>query len=318
VATAPVPEPHVHHGFLHEAMFYGGRDDFMAGALPFVREGIEADEPVLVVVDADKIRALKADLDTDAERVLFADMAQVGVNPARIIPAWRDFVDAHGANGRSVRGIGEPIWAARSAAELVECQRHESLLNLAFADEPSFRLLCPYDAETLSDDVLEEAFRSHHVVVDGGTRFASGGYPGLAAVAAPFAAPLPEAPASAQEVEFEAESLAAARRLVYVSATAAGLGAGRAHDFVLAVNEVTTNSVRHGGGRGLLRVWEEDGSLLCDVRDRGLIDHPLLGREQPTTEQESGRGHWLANQLCDLVQVRTFADGNAVRLHVRL
>jgi anti-sigma regulatory factor (Ser/Thr protein kinase) len=318
VASAPAHPGFAHDGFVHEAMFYAGRDEFLDGALPFVRQGIEADEPVLVVVDADKGRALKAELNGDGERVLFADMAQVGVNPARIIPAWRDFVDDHGAGGQGVRGIGEPIWAARSAAELVECQRHESLLNLAFADTPAFRLLCPYDAGNLAEDVIEEAFRSHHVVVDGGVRFSSGGYRGLDAVAAPFAVPLPEPPASAQEVEFGTESLTAARRLIYDRATAAGLDTGRMHDFVLAVNEVTMNSVRHGGGRGLLRVWEEDGSLVCDVRDTGRIDRPLLGREKPGTEGDSGRGHWLANQLCDLVQVRTFADGSAVRLHMRL
>jgi hypothetical protein len=27
---------------------------------------------------------------------------------------------------------------------------------------------------------------------------------------------------------------------------------------------------------------------------------------------------WLANQTCDLVQVRTFAAGTVVRLHMRL
>ena len=65
-------------------------------------------------------------------------MAEIGANPACIIPAWRDFVDECAEAGRAIRGIGEPIWADRSPAELVECQRHESLLNLAFADTRSF------------------------------------------------------------------------------------------------------------------------------------------------------------------------------------
>ena len=74
----------------------------------------------------------------------FAEMDDVGTNPARIIPAWTDFVAGH--EGQAVHGIGEPIWAERSPAEVVECQRHESLLNLAFGDEVDFRLLCPYDS----------------------------------------------------------------------------------------------------------------------------------------------------------------------------
>ena len=56
-------------------------------------------------------------------------MAVLGHNPARIIPAWRDFADAHAG---PIRGIGEPIWPGRGADELVECQLHESLLNVAF------------------------------------------------------------------------------------------------------------------------------------------------------------------------------------------
>src|SRR5213078_2999554 len=104
-------------------------------------------------------------LGDDANRVTFADMAKVGANPARIIPAWKAFAaDAAGtAARRPFRGIGEPIWAGRSADELIECQRHEALLNLAFVDTPGFRLLCPYDVSSLGPDVLDEARRSHPI-----------------------------------------------------------------------------------------------------------------------------------------------------------
>ena len=48
------------------------------------------------MVSAARIARLREELGADAaERVTFADMAEVGINPARIIPAWREFVDAH-------------------------------------------------------------------------------------------------------------------------------------------------------------------------------------------------------------------------------
>ena len=34
--------------FEHEALFYRGEDDFLAGLLPFVREGLDLDEVVIV------------------------------------------------------------------------------------------------------------------------------------------------------------------------------------------------------------------------------------------------------------------------------
>jgi anti-sigma regulatory factor (Ser/Thr protein kinase) len=83
----------------------------------------------------------------------------------------------------------------------------------------------------------------------------------------------------------------------------------------MATNEIASNSVRHGGGGGILRIWKDDGSVICEVGDRGRITSPLVGRKRPDLAQESGYGIWLANQLCDLVQVRCFDKGSAVRLH---
>ena len=99
--------------FAHEALLYAGDDGFLAGTMPFVLEGLAADEPLLLVLSAPKVERIKDELngDRDSDRILFADMDEVGVNPARIIPAWRRFLDEQGAQGHAVRGIGEPIWA---------------------------------------------------------------------------------------------------------------------------------------------------------------------------------------------------------------
>jgi anti-sigma regulatory factor (Ser/Thr protein kinase) len=303
-------------GFAHEALLYAGDHAFLDGAMPFVQEGVEAGEPTLLVLSSDKLDSIKGELNGHSESVFFADMAQVGENPARIIPAWRRFVDAHG-DSRPVRGIGEPIWRSRTPDELVECQRHEALLNLAFSREPSFRLLCPYDTESLPDAVIEEAARSHPVVIEDGVRRTSEAYHGTAAISAPFAEPLPAPPASVQELRFDANTLGGLRQLVAARAADAGFDAPRANDLVLAVNEVATNSVRHGGGSGILRVWVGTRWLVCEVEDRGLLDDPLAGRQEPAGDQNGGRGLWIANQLCELVQVRTFAKRTVVRLHVR-
>ena len=41
----------------------------------------------------------------------------------------------------------------------------------------------------------------------------------------------------------------------------------------------------------------------------------MVGRELVELVSENGRGVWMANQLCDLVQVRSGARGTVVRLH---
>ncbi len=302
-------------GFRHEALFYAGQDDFLARSGSFLRAGLDAAEPALVVLSTHKIEALRAELADHAGDVEFADMAEVGRNPARIIQAWGDFVARHPS--RRLRGIGEPIWAERSRAELVECQRHESLLNLAFADAHGFHLLCPYDTTTLPDAVLYEACRSHpHVAGDVGPSDRPG-YRSIDDAAAPLADPLPEPLSVPQSRVFQAGTLGGLRQFVHHHASAAGFAEDAAEDLVLAVHEVASNSVVHGGGGGVLRIWQEDEAMICEVNDRGVIRDPLAGRRRPPRDQLGGAGLWMANGLCDLVQIRTFADGSAVRLHKR-
>jgi anti-sigma regulatory factor (Ser/Thr protein kinase) len=101
-------------------------------------------------------------------------------------------------------------------------------------------------------------------------------------------------------------------------AAAVGVAEDRARDLLVAVNEIATNSVRHGGGSGLLLLWHEPGELVCEVSDGGRIQAPLAGRQRPDGLQLGGYGLWLANQLCDLVQVRAYPTGGVVRLRMRV
>jgi anti-sigma regulatory factor (Ser/Thr protein kinase) len=177
--------------------------------------------------------------------------------------------------------------------------------------------LCPYDTEALDPTVIAEAHCSHPVIVEGGSERDSDDYHGIDVAAAPFAHPLSEPPTDAAELGFAGDSLEELREFVVRHAELAGLDSARRADLVLAVNEVATNSVLHGGGDGTLLVWSEGDTLVCDVRDSGCFDHPLAGRERPRPDRVGGHGLWLANQLCDLVQVRSLSAGTVVRLHLR-
>jgi anti-sigma regulatory factor (Ser/Thr protein kinase) len=304
--------------FRHEAFFYAGLEEFLTGTLPFIRDARWADEPVLVAVDKPKIEALKAGLNGqgNADLVQFVEMGELGKNPACIIPAWREFVDEYGGRGRPIRGIGEPIWPGRSEPELVECHHHESLLNLAFADTPGFWLLCPYDAAELDPAVVAEAHRTHPLVGEHGASWRSSSYVAPGVGPGPLVAELPEPQTDLAELEFGRATIRRARLFVSEHAERAGLAAERAADLVLAVSELATNSVLHAGGAGTVRVWREGSVLLCEVRDAGRVGEPLVGRERPTADRSSGRGLWLVNHLCDLVQLRSFPEGYVARLHM--
>ena len=300
--------------FCHQAYFYKHGSEFFPAIERFVREGVHAGDEVLVVLGASKLASLRSALGSDATSVKFADMDLVGGNPARIIPFWRAFLDEL-APGQRARGVGEPISSRRKGPELAECQVHESLLNVAFADGPPFWLVCPYDTAALDDAVLDEARRAHAFVSDGHPPVVSEGHLGVDSARQAMGKELPPAPADARQLNVDATSVSWARHAVRAHAVGFGLSRPAADDFALAVHEVIANSLQHGGGRAELSIWTEVEALICEVRDFGRFHEPLAGRQRPGDTSAAGRGLWMANQLCNLVQIRSVANGTVVRLH---
>jgi anti-sigma regulatory factor (Ser/Thr protein kinase) len=298
---------------VHEALFYQDADQYLAGTVPFVLDGLAAGEPVLVAAPPHNVDLVRDELGAKAEHVEFLDMTRGGRNPGRIIPG----VLTPFAKGRSsrVRIIGEPIWAGRSAAEYPACVQHEALINTAFDGVPAM-ILCPYDTSRLAADVLVDAERTHPVLVADGWRSPSDRYDDPLRTVTDFNLPLPRPPRSALAYWFDMHSLAATRRLVADFATTAGLSEERVDDLVLSVNELTTNSIEHANGGGELLVWQEGDAVVCEVRDSGVLRDPMVGRLKPTLSSNGGYGVVMVNLLCDLVRIHSGEEGTAIRVHV--
>jgi anti-sigma regulatory factor (Ser/Thr protein kinase) len=298
--------------FRHVALIYRGADDMVARTLPFLRKAVREGAATLVATSAEKCERLRDALGADAAGVEFHDMARAGANPARIIPLWLDFAARN--PDRPLRGVGEPIWAERSDGELVECVHHEGLLNLAFGEQRDFELICPYDEESLPAELLAEARRTHPVIEGPDGEIDSTSYVGPNG--SPFDGPMPLPPATAGQFDYSFDELSRLRRMVTDRALAAGLSSERAMDLALAVHELATNSIRHGGGSGRLMWWEEDGAFVCEVKDEGVLTEALVGRVPPPAGSLGGRGLWLVNQLCDLVQIRSGKGPNRIRVRM--
>ena len=303
-------------GFFHEAVLYSSDDEFLDGTLQFVRDGFELGARTLVVVDRAKARALRADLEQDGGKVYFADIEHLGRNPACLIPAWARFVQEHAANG-PLRGVGEPVWPTRTSPELAECHLHEHLLNVAFAPDVDLWLRCPYDAQRLAPGVLAGVRDTHNAVVRDRVSMSVELDPSR--VWHDLQSELPDPPTPTRVHEFTDDAgVAELRELVACRARAAGRSDEAVADFVLAVHEIATNSLRHGGGDGRARLWRDDPWLVCEIRDRGWVTDPLAGRRAPGIDDLGGRGLWITNHLADLVQLRSSSEGTTVRVHTRV
>lgn len=313
-------------GFCHQALHYRADDALLGSLVSFARDGLANGEVVLVMVGAAKLAALAELLADEVASgwVELADMDTVGANPARIIPAWRAFVERQPA-GIPLRGVGEPIDRRREGATLDECAEHERLLNVAFWDlgDRPFWLLCPYDVASLDPAVVDRSRNTHPFVVD-----ATGDESPAHARSFEYhrpdpttlsGAPLPPPPPTARRLEVSAADAAALRRTrlaVGDAARRSGLGEAT-EDLVLSAHEVLTNALVHGRGPVEVALWQEGGTFVCQVAGAGELHDPLAGRRAPLEDRPGGRGLWLANHLCDLVQVRQVGPNIVVRLHRR-
>src|SRR5258708_4632868 len=149
-------------GLRHLPLFYRDQAEYRAQILGFARAGIAKGEPSLIAVPGDKGRLLSGQLDAECGDLQWSDMAEMGRNPARIIPELRAFIDKH--PGQRVRFVGEPIWPGRSPAEICEATRHEALINLAFP-ATQVTILCPYDVVRLAPSVIAGARHTHPEVL---------------------------------------------------------------------------------------------------------------------------------------------------------
>ena len=300
-------------GFEHEVLFYRDDEGFLAGLLPFITDGLDRDEAVVVAEPRPRMELLRDALGDDAAAVTFLDMAEIGANPARIIGVWAAALEEQTAAGRQLRGIGEPAFHGRRELEFVECQLHEQLLNHAFDGGPAWRLLCPYDEVKLPRAVLRAALRTHPIRSTVTDRTPIEEYARDGHVAA-FAAQLPKPTDAVLRGIYGPGDVPATRRTVAQYARRVGLSEEQVEVLELAASELATNSIRYGGGTGTLAMWLEPDAVVVEFTDTGHLADPLTGRISPPLDSVGGRGLYLVHQLCDLVQVRSSPRGTTVRV----
>lgn len=298
----------------HLALFYHGRGEYLAALGGFIRASRARGDAVFVAVPERKAELVRRELGDDSAQVTLVDMAELGRNPARIIPAVLTYAGQQ--RGRPVCCIGEPIWPGRRAAEMQEATRHEALINLAFRDR-QVTFVCPYDSSGLPGSVIADAASTHPAVIKGGEETASARYLRPPKIPPRCNRALSRPPARAEALDYR-DDLRPVRSFVASKAKCAGLTPARIPDLVLAINELAGNTLRHTDGGGTVQVWRTREEIICQVADTGQITDPLARHKAPSDELLGGNGLWLVNQVCDLVQARTGQAGTTTRLHMRL
>jgi hypothetical protein len=310
------PEPvRAQQSYRHEAFLWSGERDFVDGLVPFIEEGIEAGEAVMVATTPEHGTWLARGLGSTASRVHFVEITELGRNPARIIPACQEFLERWSGYGRPARAIGEPVWEGRTPDEVAESQLHEALMNVAVDPDVPFWVRCPYDAGRLDAEALAEVSRSHPALSTADGYQGSRAYGGRHHAQALFAAELPAMGPPATEIDVTSGGADAAGRVVTLHAAAADLGSDRVVDLATTVRHLVRDALDRGAHRVLMRLWDLDDVVVCEVSDTTVIHDLLVGRHHRRDAENDAVG--LANEVCDLVQVRSGGSGTTARLQLR-
>jgi serine/threonine-protein kinase RsbW len=118
---------------------------------------------------------------------------------------------------------------------------------------------------------------------------------------------------------FQLDNLLDVRRDVETLASRCGLSDLRLYYFVVAVNEMVTNAIHHGGGQGSLRIAWLGEYFECEIVDQGpgIPQEKLDAGTRPAADTLTGRGLWLTRQLCDKVDIASEPSGTRVTLVFR-
>jgi anti-sigma regulatory factor (Ser/Thr protein kinase) len=299
-------------GLVHEALIYRGEAEFDAALHAFLQEAAAAGEPVLVALPGPHLQRVRETLGDVMADARVEDLEQVGRNPGCLLSMIEEWVASHEGHARVV---SEVVWPGRSHAEAVEALRHEALVNHALAEYDA-TIMSPFDARHLDDDILAAVEMTHPTVVEGGQRRAGASYTDPLSPAFRELWPLEDPAGPVTEHPLHG-SLLELRRAVAGDPALESLSEERRSDLVFAINEAASNAVKHGNETCLTRIWHEGGEIVTEVRSPSGIDDVMAGRRRPAVDALEGRGLWLINQLCDLVEMRSDTSGMTLRMHIK-
>ena len=304
----------------HRALIAGSDDAVVTGTGAFVAAGLKAGQPVVLAVTAPTAELLRPALAGEPS-VAWADWADVyGHGPAAAITAVRRLAERHrGDDDPAVRVVLEPL-GSRDPDSWREWQRYDAVLDHAVSGSP-LEVLCITDTRRVPEVLVEAARATHPFLQQDGEETANPDHVDAAEYL--LGLPVPAEPLESTEPLVRADSvrdLRGLRRDLAAQAAAATLppGSGPAlEDFLLAVDEMTTNALRHGRPPVDLRLWAGERRLVCTITDHGAgLQDPFIGYGPAHGADLSlgGMGLWLARQLCDHVDI-TSADA-AVRVRL--
>jgi anti-sigma regulatory factor (Ser/Thr protein kinase) len=302
-----------HVGHFHEAAFYASDDEFRQLIVPFVEEGLDAGEPVIIGYDERKSTLLRGWLPSSCMVTYITD-ADLYATPAGAIANYRKLFAQHVADGAHQIRIAGDVPHADNVGRFGGWDRYESAVNTVWGEYP-VRSVCLYDAATVSTEVRDVVERTHPRLLSAtGERRANRRFED-SSIFVGLPATLDVIEASAPLVEISNATAAQARHAVR-RVGSNELDENTLSDLVLAVSEAVTNALVHGKPPTLVQIWTEADRVVIHVWDSGQGPTHRHAGLIPVTDsvRGAGLGLWLVHQLDVDVDLMPAPDGFTIRL----
>ena len=291
----------------HDAFVYASEDEFAECLTPLLVHALGRGRPAVAVVPKANAQLLADTLGDDAARVSFVEADGWYRHPAETIGAYDRMLRTFPEDAEPFV-IGE-VQFGETPRDWLAWTRYESALNRSLQDHRA-HVVCPYDKRTLPASVVDAALRTHPHLLAAGERSESSVYaePEVLLPVLTFAWDAPQRP---PEVDLVVKgNTDSVRRAFRRAALAAGFEPDRVEELTLALNEIVTNALVHGGGQAHLRTWVSPEGVTCVVDDEGPgVDDALLGYRPPAPDAVRGYGMWLARRIFDDLDARRTAGG---------
>lgn len=300
--------------YTHRALFHDTDDELLDALVPFVLEGIEADERVVVVVSESIGESLRGRIGSNDEFDVW-NSTEVYTYPIRTMAGYVDTVRAGTQDGRRMRVAGQPVWTGLSPLETVEWTCLEAACNVVFAESPLL-MLCLYDTSRLDPSVIAAARRTHPEIRRGAQVAASPEF-------APFdhqsdvrGSELPSRPESCETISiFSPSDVDPVVSFVEAFAQLQAMAESRINDLIATVRALITQATDYRLGPARLHIWANPDELTYEFESQGSLASPFAGYLPPSPSAPDERGLWVIGQQCDLIAVREHRDMTTIRLN---
>jgi anti-sigma regulatory factor (Ser/Thr protein kinase) len=276
----------------HNAFVYESHDEYLACAVPFLKEGLQAGEGAIVAHTKPGMAMMREALGADAGRVAFVDVSSAYTRPARTLAAYHNVYAEQLRKTPKLRAVAD-VQFGPDPREWNLWTGYEAIFNRSFAHLPAW-VLCSYNANGTPDPIIEGVWRTHPEVVDRDAWTTSELYEDPDRLLRRITPP-PEALPDLRSIPVGQDTEHLRERLAH-ELIAAGHREGKTLEMLLAATEIATNAIQHGAGIKNVRIGQAHGRFVCEITDRGPgFDDPAAGYLAP--RDGVGSGLWVARQL---------------------